>query len=172
MSLWEQLGLQAGKLARNLVDLEASGGCPDDLAQALSEAARMFLQSSPPPCARARNFDDDVSISSNPDLSSSSRGIVKGDVAEIKSEGDLVDALEDLGFFSARDFIHNHGQDRVKAAMIYALSKPPKSITNLTGLIVRLVEKPGYIPDPDPVRKSRQTKPNYLGGRYGHVVQT
>jgi len=172
MSLWEQLGVQAGRLARDLADLEASGGCPSDLAQALSEAARMFLQSSPPPCARARNSDDDVYISSNPDLTSSSRGIVKGDCADIKSKGDLVDALESLGFMDARDFIKNHGQARVKAAVIYALSKPPKSITNLTGFIVRLVEKPGRIPAPDSIRGSRQTKPNYLGGRYGHMVQT
>lgn len=172
MSHWEQLGDDAVKLSRNLRDLEASGGCPDDLAQALSEAARMFLQSSPPPRACARNSDDDVYISSNPALSSSSRGIVKGDCADIKSKGDLVDALESLGFMDARDFIKNHSQDRVKAAVIYALSKPPKSITNLTGFIVRLVEKPGRIPDPAPGRGSRQTKPNYLGGRYGHVVQT
>lgn len=171
MSHWEQLGDVAVKLARDLADLEASGGCPDDLAQALSEAARMFLKSFPPPRACARNTDDDVYISSNPDLSSSSRGIVKGDCADINSKGDLVQALESLGFIDARGFVAYHSQDRVKAAVIYALSKPPKSITNITGFIVRLVEQPGRIPAPDPVRGYRQTKPNYLGGRYGHMVQ-
>jgi len=172
MSLWDQLGLQAGKLARDLADLEASGGCPNDLAQALSEAGRMFLQTSPPPCARARNTDDDVYISSNPDLTSSSNGGLLRGCADIKSKGDLIDALESLGLMGARDFIENHGQARVKAALLLALSKPPKSFTNLPGFIVRLVEKPGRIPSLDSIRRSRHTKPDYLGGRYGHVVQT
>ncbi len=194
MSLWDQLGVQAGKLARDLADLEASGGCPGHLAQALSEAARMFLQSAPmigtthqpsvsdvnsPPLNGSPHpslyppDDDDVDVSIDPDKRRRrlEKGL-SGGKPRLDSKGDLVDALESLGFGAARDFIENHGQARVKEALLFTLSKPPKSIKNITGFIVRLVEKPGNIPRVPAMEELMDPNAKYHRGRYGKVVQS
>ena len=170
IDLWERLGAAAEVLARDLRELESAGGCPDDLAAALLEAIQLWRGSTiARGRARAHIDDDDVSISTDPQTSSSNGGFLGG-CAEISSKGDLVDRLHSLGFLDPRAFIDNHGQERVKAALLYALSKPPKSITNLTGFIVRLVEKPGKIPRPVS-GKGPPDPDRYVRGRYGHMVK-
>ena len=172
MSLWEQLGLQAGKLAGNLRDIEASGGCPDDLAAALSWAISLYLQSG------AQNHEGrgvggwkasttaiDRSIDIEREHSSSSAGVVKGDAAAHISAA-LVHYLLEIGYVGAEEDVTKYGADQVQAAINYAKTRKISGIQGMARYIRWALAKGIVTEAPlEPMERFKR-------GRYGHVVNT
>jgi hypothetical protein len=172
MSHWEQLGDDAGKLSRNLRDLEASGGCPDDLAQALSWAISLYLQSG----AQNRGGkgvggrEDSAAVLTDIQIQrerthSSITGVVKGDAASQISAG-LVQYLQEIGYVGAADDVEKYGCVKVQAAIDFAKSRKIGTVRDLASYIRWSLAKGIFSEVP--------TQPlwKYKHGRYGHVVQT
>lgn len=172
MSLWEQLGDAAVKLAGNLRELEAAGGCPEDLAKALSWAASLYLQSGAQnPEGRgvggwkASTTTIDRSIDIEREHSSSSTGVVKGDAAAEISVA-LVHYLQEIGYVGAKEDVDKYGANQVQAAIDYAKTRKISGIQGMARYIRWALAK-GIVSEspPNPISK-------YKRGKFGHVVQT
>ena len=171
IATWEKLGLQAAQMARDLADLERSGGCPPDLAAAIFDVVHNFGQlSTARPRARDVLDDDDVQVVEYR-ASSSSRGSCQRGVTQSHDTTTLVQHLDQLGFVRAQAFVARHGPQRVQQALDYLLSKSPQSILNPTGFLKILVESPEAIPKPYRKGTVKWLPTDYTGGKYGHVVQ-
>lgn len=143
------------------------------------------VKSSPPPFPSSptplsplpTHNDDDGPISSiDPSSSFVTRDGGSGEGVETaiipplaaRSELDqLITDLQSVGFDMPMEYLAGKNLARVRAALDYALSKPPGEIKNVPGYIRFLVKSTGRIPKPlpDPVRNKHQS------GKYGQMAR-
>ena len=134
-----------------------------------------MTQTKPLTYARARYHDDDDAYiyTDTPPKASSSSPVQPPETAE-----ELIIAMTTIGFDLASDFVIKHGFERVNAAMLRALSRPPGTIRNIPGYIRAIVTTRGPIappqeppPPPTPQEQPQQPANRYLKGKYGHLVR-
>jgi hypothetical protein len=169
---WEDLGVLAGKLARNLRDLEASGGCPEDLAQALSWAVSKYLLSFREEEERGEGVGGEVCVvgvnthtETEKGVNTHNAGVVKGEVQSAETTALLL-YLGGIGYQGAEGDLERWGLERFQGAINYVRSLPATNIQDLARYTrFALIKGLNAKPSPSPVHK-------YKRGPYGHVVQT
>ena len=171
MDLWERLGAVSAALARDLRELESAGGCPDDLAAALSWAVSLYLRSHDEVVKEGETIEGKDSTTAvnrytdrERDHSSSSAGVVKGGTPSDQVTA-LVRYLEEIGYRGAEEDIERYGLERMAAAVDYARSRKVLSVQDLARYVRWAVAR-GIVAAPPAPPQSK-----YFSGRYGHVVK-
>jgi hypothetical protein len=168
---WEQLGLQAQRLAQDLQDLEAAGGVPPDISAAIQRAINLCVLPDSEGYAheergvggRGGGGCGEVIHNHNQKMDTSTPGGYKGGADPLEEE--LVRKLFALHICNARLLVRRYGCQIVQESLDQLHARPSGSVANPGAYLCGILRKYSIPAAPAPADN------RYVRGKYGHLVK-